>query len=95
MRRRLRVAAALVAVVGAAVVLATAPARAATPVLDATLDNGLRVLLLEDRRNPIVSVQLWYRVGSRDERKGRVNSSPALRAMAVMSLPWTLSSSST
>ena len=47
-----------------------APTRAATPVLDATLDNGLRVLLLEDRRSPIVSVQVWYRVGSRDERPG-------------------------
>ena len=36
--------------------------------LEATLDNGLRVLILEDRRNPLVSVQVWYRVGSRDER---------------------------
>src|ERR671910_1864617 len=41
-----------------------------TPVVAATLDNGLRVLLLEDRRSPIVTVQLWYRVGSRNERPG-------------------------
>src|SRR5207245_2773058 len=36
----------------------------------ATLDNGLRVLLLEDHRNPIVSFQVWYRVGSRNEHPG-------------------------
>ena len=39
-------------------------------VVAATLDNGLRVLLLEDRRSPIVSVQVWYRVGGRNERPG-------------------------
>ena len=40
------------------------------PVLATTLDNGLRVLLLEDHRSPIVSVQMWYRVGSRNEQRG-------------------------
>jgi zinc protease len=43
---------------------------AASPVLATTLDNGLRVLLLEDRRSPIVSFQVWYRVGSRNEQRG-------------------------
>ena len=47
-----------------------ASARAADPPVEATLDNGLRVLLLEDHRNPIVSFQVWYRVGSRNERPG-------------------------
>jgi zinc protease len=50
------------------------PASAAEPtrsaVVAATLDNGLRVLLLEDRRSPIVTVQTWYRVGSRNETRG-------------------------
>jgi zinc protease len=54
----------------AAVLLAAVSGGAATPVLEATLDNGLRVLLLEDRRSPIVSVQVWYRVGSRNEQPG-------------------------
>ena len=48
-------------------------AEAAPPALDvteATLDNGLRVLVLEDHRSPVVSVQAWYRVGSRNERPG-------------------------
>ena len=45
-------------------------ARAADRVVTATLDNGLRVLLLEDSRSPIVTVQVWYRVGSRNEHRG-------------------------
>jgi len=45
-------------------------ATAADDVLDATLENGLRVLLLEDHRSPVVSFQVWYRVGSRNERPG-------------------------
>ncbi len=36
-----------------------------------TLDNGLRVILSEERRAPIVAVNLWYKVGSRNERPGR------------------------
>ncbi len=45
-------------------------ATAADDVLEATLENGLRVLLLEDHRSPVVSFQVWYRVGSRNERPG-------------------------
>ena len=70
MLRRLPVAIALAAVLGAGGLGSLPPARAATPLVEATLDNGLRVLLLEDRRSPIVSVQVWYRVGSRNERPG-------------------------
>ncbi len=36
-----------------------------------TLDNGLDVILHEDHRCPIVAVNLWYHVGSKDERPGR------------------------
>src|SRR5215468_5167652 len=50
--------------------LAAGPAPAALDVAEATLDNGLRVLVLEDHRSPVVSVQVWYRVGSRNERPG-------------------------
>jgi zinc protease len=37
----------------------------------ATLSNGLRVVVHEDRTSPIVAVHLMYRAGSRDERVGR------------------------
>ena len=36
-----------------------------------TLPNGLTVVLSEDHSTPIVHVQLWYHVGSKDERPGR------------------------
>ncbi len=36
-----------------------------------TLENGLRVVLNEDNSSPVVSVAVYYDVGSRNERKGR------------------------
>ncbi len=36
-----------------------------------TLDNGLRVILHRDARLPLVTVNLWYHVGSKNERPGR------------------------
>jgi zinc protease len=36
-----------------------------------TLDNGLQIVLAQDTSRPVVNVQVWYRVGSKDERKGR------------------------
>jgi len=35
------------------------------------LENGLQVVLAPDTSRPVVNVQVWYRVGSKDERKGR------------------------
>src|SRR5262245_65923525 len=35
------------------------------------LPNGLVVVLHQDRSTPIVHVELWYHVGSKNERKGR------------------------
>jgi zinc protease len=36
-----------------------------------TLPNGLTVVLSEDHSTPIVHADLWYHVGSKDERQGR------------------------
>ena len=36
-----------------------------------TLPNGLRVIYSEDHSTPVVSVDVWYDVGSRNERVGR------------------------
>ena len=62
----------LSALVLVAAVAAGSPGTAAEPprVLAVTLDNGLRVLLLEDHRSPVATLQLWYRVGSRNEARG-------------------------
>ena len=56
-------------------------------VLEATLDNGLRVLILEDRRSPIVSVQVWYKVGSRNERPGATGLAHFLEHMMFKGTP--------
>ena len=60
----------LLAVAVALLSLLPAPVRGQDSVVATTLDNGLRVLLLEDHRSPIVSFQTWYRVGSRNEARG-------------------------
>jgi len=36
-----------------------------------TLANGMTVVLSEDHSTPIVHLQLWYHVGSKNEKKGR------------------------
>ena len=36
-----------------------------------TLDNGLKVILSEDHSTPIVHVEVWYHVGSKNEPPGR------------------------
>ena len=35
------------------------------------LDNGLRVIVHEDRKAPIVAVGVWFHVGSKDEKPGK------------------------
>ncbi len=36
-----------------------------------TLKNGLRVIVHEDRKAPIIAVNVWYHVGSKDEPEGK------------------------
>ncbi|RZA28361.1 MAG: insulinase family protein, partial [Lysobacteraceae bacterium] len=36
-----------------------------------TLPNGLRVIVHTDRKAPVVAVNLWYHVGSKNEQPGR------------------------
>jgi len=43
-----------------------------------TLANGLTVVVLEDHRAPVVSLQVWYKVGSRNERLGATGISHLL-----------------
>jgi zinc protease len=71
-----RIVFACAAALAAAVALQSASLDAAVrpPHLEykiSTLPNGLTVVLSEDHSTPIVHVQLWYHVGSKDERPGR------------------------
>ena len=36
-----------------------------------TLDNGLKVIVHTDRKAPIISMNTWYHVGSKDEPENR------------------------
>jgi len=38
---------------------------------DYRLGNGLRVILNEDHSAPLVAINIWYHVGSKNERRGR------------------------
>ncbi len=45
------------------------------------LGNGLTVIVKEDHRAPVVVQQVWYRVGSIDERSGKTGIAHALEHM--------------
>lgn len=68
-------------------VFSLVPPTSADEVLEATLDNGLKVLLLEDVRSPIVTVQIWYRVGSRNEQPGITGISHLLEHLMFKGTP--------
>jgi len=52
------------------------------PIQEAHLENGLRILVLEDHAWPVATFQVWYRVGSRDEHPGITGISHLLEHMA-------------
>ena len=56
----------------AALVASPAPQTSAAPqVTQFTLPNGLAVVVIPDRRTPVVTHMLWYRVGAADEPWGK------------------------
>ncbi len=48
---------------------------------ETTLSNGLRVIVKEDHRSPVVVAQIWYRVGAVDEPEGSTGISHVLEHM--------------
>jgi zinc protease len=50
-------------------------------VFEAVLPNGLKVILLENHKAPLISFQVWYRVGSRNEEWGKTGLSHMLEHM--------------
>ncbi len=51
------------------------------PTHEFTLDNGLKVVVREDHRAPVVVSQVWYKVGSSYETPGQTGLSHALEHM--------------
>ncbi len=68
----------------------TAPAAAADladRVFETTLANGLKVLLVEEPKAPVVTIQVWYKVGSRNEPAGKTGLSHMLEHMMFNGTP--------
>jgi zinc protease len=59
----------------------------ATAVKEFVLENGLKVFLLEDHKSPAVTFQVWYRVGSRNEKDGKSGLSHFLEHMMFKGTP--------
>lgn len=51
------------------------------------MPNGLQVIVREDNRAPVVMSQIWYRVGSVDEKVGKSGLSHALEHMMFKGTP--------
>ena len=78
-----------VLMIGLSFALATAAAAAAfgERVSETILANGLKVLLVEEPKAPVVTVQVWYKVGSRNERVGKTGLSHMLEHMMFKGTP--------
>ncbi len=67
--------------------LAAAPLPAVAAVHEYRLDNGLKVIVKEDRRAPVVVSQVWYKVGSSYEPSGLTGISHMLEHMMFKGTP--------
>lgn len=57
------------------------PAIASAVTKEFKLDNGLKVIVQEDHRSPVVVSQVWYRAGSLDEVNGKTGVAHVLEHM--------------
>src|ERR1700683_2208366 len=70
---KIAVLAALLALVGAGAGAQDKPEDFRPPVMNVqqeTLANGLHVVMLEEHQVPVINLQVWYHVGSKDELPG-------------------------
>lgn len=65
----------------AAILLGFAPSARASSPHEYVLSNGMKVLLVEVPKAPVATVQVWYKVGSRNEVMGRAGLSHMLEHM--------------
>ena len=57
------------------------PAASWAQTLSETLPNGLKIIVKEDHRAPVAVSQIWYKIGSVDEKPGKSGLSHALEHM--------------
>ena len=58
-----------------------AGAQVTAKVTESVLENGLKVLLLEEHKAPVVTTHVWYKVGARNEQPGTTGLSHFLEHM--------------
>lgn len=63
------------------------PLSAVAGVREYMLDNGLKVLIIEDHKVPLATFQIWYRIGSREETSGKTGLSHLLEHMMFKGTP--------
>lgn len=63
------------------------PLSASADIKEYNLDNGLKVLVIEDHKAPLATFQIWYRVGSRNEPVGKSGLSHLLEHMMFKGTP--------
>src|SRR5687767_3796459 len=68
---RIRIALLLLALSASTLTAQSPAARLEVPHRQFTLPNGLTVILHEDHSAPVVALNVWYHVGSANERQGR------------------------
>jgi len=62
-------------------ILSLPAAGQAAKIEEVLLPNGLKVILLEEHKAPVVTFQVWYKVGSRNEITGKTGLSHLLEHM--------------
>ncbi|NOU00328.1 MAG: insulinase family protein [Gallionella sp.] len=64
-----------------ALLLAWSLTSAQAEIFERTLANGLKVVVKEDHRAPVIVQQIWYKAGSMDERTGKTGIAHVLEHM--------------
>ena len=63
------------------IMLACLPTAALADIHEFKLDNGMRIIVQEDHRSPVVVSQVWYKAGSIDEVNGKTGVAHVLEHM--------------
>ncbi len=66
---------------GVSLLLSAFALQAQAEIVQTTLNNGLKVIVQEDHRAPVVVSQVWYRAGSLDEVNGKTGVAHVLEHM--------------